>query len=205
MLTMMRFLARAATPDRSAWRGKAIDFDDSIPCRGHTSALTREIWQMIERRNVLRCLAAVAVAKLAPGNAEASTMSEDGLVSVASKYSVKESLDRLEAELKAKTVTVFARIDHTAGAASVAMPLRPTEVLIFGNPKAGTPLMQSRQTIGIDLPLKVLAWQDADGKVWLTYNDPGWLARRHRLGPDTSANVNALTTLLANLARAASG
>ncbi len=132
-------------------------------------------------------------------------MSEDGLVSVASKYSVKESLDRLEAELKAKTITVFARIDHAAGAASVAMPLRPTEVLIFGNPKAGTPLMQSRRTMGIDLPLKVLAWQDSDGKVWLTYNDPGWLARRHRLGPDTTANVNALTTLLANLARAASG
>src|SRR5271170_3320447 len=106
-------------------------------------------------------------------------MPEDGLVSVASKYSVKDTLDRLEANLKAKDITVFARIDHAAGAASVAMPLRPTELLIFGNPKAGTPLMQSSQTIGIDLPLKILAWQDAAGQVWLTYNDPGWLARRH--------------------------
>jgi len=160
---------------------------------------------MIERRNVLKCLAAVAVAKLAPANAEAYTMSEDGLVSVASKYSVKDSLDRLEAELKAKAITVFAPIDHAAGAASVAMPLRPTEVLIFGNPKAGTPLMQSKQTIGIDLPLKVLAWQDADGKVWLTYNDPGWLARRHHLGPETDASVKALAMLLANLAQGAAG
>ena len=132
-------------------------------------------------------------------------MSEDGLVSVASKYSVKDSLDRLEAELKAKSITVFARVDHGAGAAAVAMPLRPTEVLIFGNPKAGTPLMQSRQTIGIDLPLKVLAWQDAEGKVWLTYNDPRWLAQRHRLGPETDPSVNAMAALLANLARAAAG
>jgi uncharacterized protein (DUF302 family) len=160
---------------------------------------------MIDRRNVLKCLAAATVAKLLAPHAEASTMSEDGLVSVASKYSAKETLDRLEAELKAKSITVFARIDHGAGAAAVAMPLRPTEVLIFGNPRAGTPLMQSRQTIGIDLPLKVLAWQDAEGRVWLTYNDPGWLAQRHRLGPETDASVTAMATLLANLARAAAG
>ena len=109
-------------------------------------------------------------------------MSEDGLVTIASGFSVKHTIDRLEANLKAKDITVFARIDHATGAASVAMPLRPTELLIFGNPKAGTPLMQSNQTMGIDLPLKVLSWQDAGGKVWLTYNDPSWLARRHRLG-----------------------
>ena len=132
-------------------------------------------------------------------------MSEDGLVSVASKYSVKDTLDRLEADLKAKGLTVFARIDHAAGAASVAMPLRPTEVLIFGNPKGGTPLMQSNQTIGIDLPLKMLGWQDADGKVWLAYTDVSWLARRHHLGPSTDANVNALATLQGNLAKAAGG
>ena len=132
-------------------------------------------------------------------------MSEDGLVTIASRFSVKESLDRLEASLKAKDIAVFARIDHAAGAASVAMPLRPTELLIFGNPKAGTPLMQSNQTIGIDLPLKVLGWQDASEKVWLTYNDPAWLARRHRLGAGTDASVSALATVLANLAKAAAG
>jgi uncharacterized protein (DUF302 family) len=142
---------------------------------------------------------------LVGAKAEASTMSEDGLVTIASRFSVKETLDRLEANLKAKDITVFARIDHAAGAASVAMPLRPTELLIFGNPKAGTPLMQSKQTIGIDLPLKILGWQDAGGKVWLTYNDPSSLARRHQLGPGADASVNALATVLANLAKIAAG
>jgi uncharacterized protein (DUF302 family) len=132
-------------------------------------------------------------------------MAEDGLVSIASKFSVKDTLDRLEADLKSKNITVFARIDHAAGAASVAMPLRPTELLIFGNPKAGTPLMQANRTIGIDLPLKILGWQDAGQQVWLTYNDPSWLARRHRLGPAADASVNALANVLANLAKAAAG
>lgn len=130
-------------------------------------------------------------------------MSEDGLVTIASNYSVKETLDRLEFDLKAKKITVFVRIDHAAGAASVAMPLRPTELLIFGNPKSGTPLMESNQAVGIDLPLKVLAWQDAGGKVWLTYSDPRWLARRHRLSSGTDTSVGALATVLANLAKAA--
>ena len=132
-------------------------------------------------------------------------MAEDGLVTLASRYSVKDALDRLEAELKARNITIFARIDHAAGAASAGMPLRPTEVLIFGNPKAGTPLMQANQTIGIDLPLKVLAWQDAAGKVWLTYNDTSWLAQRHRLGANVEAGVNALAGVLSGLAKAAAG
>jgi uncharacterized protein (DUF302 family) len=148
---------------------------------------------------------AIPVANLVGAEAEAMTMSEDGLVTIASNYSVEENLDRLEVDLKAKNITVFVRIDHAAGAASVAMPLRPTELLIFGNPKSGTPLMQSNQTIGIDLPLKVLAWQDAGGKVWLTYTDPRWLARRHRLGSATDASVAALATVLANLVKAATG
>ncbi|MFI4869264.1 MAG: DUF302 domain-containing protein [Steroidobacterales bacterium] len=142
-------------------------------------------------------------ARLAGAHAEASTMADDGLVSIASSYSVKESLDRLEVELRAKSITVFARIDHAAGAASVAMTLRPTELLIFGNPKAGTPLMQSTQTIGIDLPLKILGWQDEGGKVWLCYTDPRRLARRHGLSSATTASVVAMTTLLASLASAA--
>lgn len=130
-------------------------------------------------------------------------MSEDGLVTIASNHTVSETLDRLEKALKAKDITVFARIDHAAGAASVAMPLRPTELLIFGNPKGGTPLMQSNQTVGIDLPLKVLGWQDAGGQVWLTYTDPSWFARRHHLGSATEANVGALKLLLETLTRAA--
>jgi uncharacterized protein (DUF302 family) len=159
----------------------------------------------LDRRTVLKCLTTIPVANLFSAKAEASTMIEDGLITLASTFSVKESLDRLEADLKSKGITVFARIDHAAGAASVSMPLRPTELLIFGNPKSGTPLMQSNQTIGIDLPLKFLCWQDADGKVWLTFNDPEWLARRHRLDPSTDGSVGALGTMLAKLAKAAAG
>jgi uncharacterized protein (DUF302 family) len=160
---------------------------------------------MIGRRKLLKCLTALPVAGLVHAKAEVSTMSEDGLVTLASKFTVKQTLDRLEADLKTKGITVFARIDHAAGAASVDMPLRPTELLIFGSPKGGTPLMQANQAIGIDLPLKILGWQDAAEKVWVTYADPGWLARRYRLGAGTAGNVSALATLLANLAKAAAG
>ena len=130
-------------------------------------------------------------------------MPDDGLTTLASNRSVRETMDRLEAALRDKGITVFARIDHAAGAASVDMPLRPTELIIFGNPKAGTPLMQARQSIGIDLPLKMLGWQDAAGKAWLTYNDPAWLARRHGLGSEAEAAVAAMVKAMATLAAAA--
>jgi uncharacterized protein (DUF302 family) len=130
-------------------------------------------------------------------------MSETGLVTIASHHTVKETIDRLVAGLGAKGITVFARIDHAAGAALVGMPLRPTELLIFGHPKGGTPLMQAHQTIGIDLPLKVLSWEDAAGKVWLSYNDVGWLAQRHHLGADVASVVDALGRGVASLAEAA--
>jgi uncharacterized protein (DUF302 family) len=112
-------------------------------------------------------------------------------------------MNRLEAEVKAKGMTVFARIDHAAGAAAVGLSLRPTELLIFGNAKGGTPLMQSIQTIGIDLPLKALVWQDASGKTWLSYNDPSWLAKRHGLGHEAEAAVTAMTAALNAIARTA--
>src|SRR5262249_4728845 len=99
-------------------------------------------------------------------------MAADGLITLPSNYEPKETMDRLEAEIRARGMVVFARVDHAAGAAQVGLSLRPTEVLIFGNAKAGTPLMQAEQTIGIDLPLKALVWQDANGKVWLSYNAP---------------------------------
>lgn len=106
-------------------------------------------------------------------------MADNGLITVSSAHGVKETIDRFENDMKSKGMTIFARIDHAAGAEAVGLTLRPTELLIFGNAKAGTPLMQSHQTLGIDLPLKVLAWEDAAGKVWLSYNAPGWLAARH--------------------------
>jgi uncharacterized protein (DUF302 family) len=99
-------------------------------------------------------------------------MAADGLIVVPSSYGPKETMDRLVTEVTAKGLTIFARIDHAAGAAQAGLPLRPTELLIFDNAKAGTPLMQSNQEVGIDLPLKMLVWEDAAGKTWLSYNDP---------------------------------
>jgi uncharacterized protein (DUF302 family) len=126
----------------------------------------------------------------------ACAMAADGLITIPSSYAPKETMDRLEAEVKARGMTVFARIDHAAGAAQVDLPLRPTEVLIFGSAKAGTPLMQSNQAIGIDLPLKALVWEDAAGKVWLSYNDPSWIAKRHGLGADVDATIHAMAAAL---------
>lgn len=107
----------------------------------------------------------------------------DGLVTAKSAVSVKQTMDRLETLVQKKGLKVFARIDHAKGAASVGKTLRPTELLIFGNPQGGTPFMECAQTVGIDLPLKALVWQDAAGQVWLGYNDPEFLAQRHAV-PD---------------------
>ena len=103
-------------------------------------------------------------------------MAVDGLVTIRSDRGPAETMNRLEAAVKERGLTVFARIDHAAGAKEIGLPLRPTSVLIFGNAKGGSPLMQSVQTIGIDLPLKVLVWEDASDVTWLSYNDPSWLA-----------------------------
>jgi uncharacterized protein (DUF302 family) len=132
-------------------------------------------------------------------------MAADGLTTIRSANGPKDTMDRLEAGVKAKGMTVFARIDHAAGAADVGLSLRPTELLIFGNAKGGTPLMQSLQTIGIDLPLKALLWQDASGVTWLSYNDPSWLAKRHGAGRELDATVSALTAAIDAAARAATG
>ena len=127
----------------------------------------------------------------------------DGLTTIASGLGPKQTMDRLEAEIKAKGLTVFARIDHAAGAAQAGLPLRPTEVVIFGNARGGTPLMQASQTAGIDLPLKCLVWQDETGKTWLSYNDPAWIAHRHGLGAAADAAVKAMTAMLGAVTKAA--
>jgi uncharacterized protein (DUF302 family) len=125
----------------------------------------------------------------------------DGLITLPSAYSPKETLKRLEQGLKAKGMTIFARIDHAAGAAKVGMKIRPTEVVIFGNPKGGTPLIECAQTVGIDLPLKALVWEDAAGQVWLSYNDPAYLAARH--GAPECPAVGKLSKALAGFTREA--
>jgi uncharacterized protein (DUF302 family) len=127
-------------------------------------------------------------------------MAADGLITLPSNYGPKETMDRLEAEIRARGIVVFARVDHAAGAAQVGLSLRPTEVLIFGNAKAGTPLMQAEQTIGIDLPLKALVWQDANCKVWLSYNEPSGLAQRHGLPAGTNAMIDTMADGLRGLA-----
>jgi uncharacterized protein (DUF302 family) len=130
-------------------------------------------------------------------------MSADGLITIPSSHGPGETMAKLEAEVRAKGLTVFAHVDHAAGAAAVGLSLLPTDLLIFGNAKGGTPLMQAIQTVGIDLPLKVLVWQDASGKTWLSYNDPSWIAKRHGLGPEAEATVKNLSAALAAVTSAA--
>ena len=127
-------------------------------------------------------------------------MASEGLVSRPSNHGMKETIDRYEAALAEGKLTVFARVDHAAGAAEAGITLRPTFLIVFGNPRGGTPLMQANQVAGIDLPLKALIWEDAGGKVWLTYNDPAWLAARHGLGAETGQPVAGMTAALAKLA-----
>jgi uncharacterized protein (DUF302 family) len=110
-------------------------------------------------------------------------------------------MERLQAEIRAQGMTVFARIDHAAGAAEVGLMLRPTELIIFGNARGGTPLMQSAQTAGIDLPLKALVWEDASGATWLSYNEPSWIARRHGIA-NAEPVVSKMAAALGAISRA---
>ncbi len=126
----------------------------------------------------------------------------DGLISVKSSHDVKITADRLEGILIKKGMNVFIRIDHAAGAKKVGQKLRPTELVVFGNPKVGTPLMQCSQSVAIDLPQKALIWQDDKGLVWLTYNDPNYLAHRHGLS-ECAEVIQKVEKALNNFAKAA--
>jgi len=130
-------------------------------------------------------------------------MIPEGMTASPSDHGPKQTMDRLAAAVAKRGMAILARIDHAAAAAKVGMELRPTEVLIFGNPKAGTPLMQAVQTIGIDLPLKALVWQDAAGKTWLAYNDPPWLAARHGAARGVDQSLAAMADVLAAVAKEA--
>jgi uncharacterized protein (DUF302 family) len=121
---------------------------------------------------------------------------EPHLKTVPSRYSVAETIDRIDAAVKGQGMTVFARVDHAGEAARVGMTMRPTQLLIFGNPRGGTPIMVARPTAAIDLPLKALAWEDEDGKVWLTYNAAGLLHDRHEVPVDLEAKLAPVGTLL---------
>jgi len=126
----------------------------------------------------------------------------EGLTTVPSHFAPKETMDRLETEIGERGMNVFARIDHAAGAAEAGLTLRPTELIIFGNARGGTPLMQSVQTVGIDLPLKLLVWEDAAGKTWISYNEPAWIAQRHGV-VNAEPVVNKMADLLNAILRKA--
>lgn len=146
--------------------------------------------------NVVRTLVIVACFA-----ASSLATAAEGLLVLKSPYGAKETMNRFEVEVKQRGLNVFARIDHAAGAAKIGKVLRPTEVIIFGNPQGGTPFMDCAQSVGIDLPLKALVWEDASSQVWLGYNDPGFLGQRH--GVPQCAVIEKLRTALTGMASAA--
>jgi uncharacterized protein (DUF302 family) len=126
---------------------------------------------------------------------------DQGIVRIASHHAVGETMDRIEALLKQRGIMVFARIDFSGDAARAGLTMRPEQLLIFGNPKAGTPLMQAEPVAGLDLPLKALVWQDADARTWIAYNDPQYVVRRHALAAALSASLAATAPILEEAAQ----
>ncbi len=130
---------------------------------------------------------------------------EDGLVTVISRRSVRDTIDALAEAVVKAGLTVFTRIDHAANAAAVGLELRPTELIMFGNPANGTVLMLDEQASGLDLPMRALAWEDENGETWLTYNDPHWVGRRHELGYKSQDMLHMFEAAMAAMARTATG
>jgi uncharacterized protein (DUF302 family) len=125
-----------------------------------------------------------------------ASLPDNGLIHLRSPYSVPETLKRLQSVLQAKNLDVFARVDHSGEAEKVGLKMRPTQLIVFGSPKAGTPLMVASPTLAIDLPLKALAWEDADGQVWLSYNSPEYLKQRHNVPDELVKNIAGVGALL---------
>jgi uncharacterized protein (DUF302 family) len=121
---------------------------------------------------------------------------DNGMIHLSSRYSVSETLARLESLLKTKGLRLFCRVDHSAEAEKAGLKMNPTQLVIFGSPKAGTPLMIASPTLAIDLPLKVLVWEDAGGKVWVSYNSPEYLKQRHNIPGDLLQNIAGIGPLL---------
>jgi len=125
-----------------------------------------------------------------------ASAAENGMIHLASSFSVPETLRRLESLLQVRGIVIFARIDHSGEAEKAGLKMRPTQLLIFGSPKQGTPLMVVSPTLAIDLPLKALAWEDASGKVWLSYNTPEYLKQRHNIPDELLKNIGGVGPLL---------
>ena len=124
-----------------------------------------------------------------------------GIVSQLSSHSVESTVQKLKTLLDSKGITLFAQIDHSGEAEKVGMQMRPTKLLIFGNPKAGTPLMLAAPTSALDLPLKLLIWEDSEGRVWLSYNQPAWLRQRHSIPQHLMPNISAVEILAQQAAK----
>ena len=129
-----------------------------------------------------------------------ATTTENGIISIPSNYSVDQTVEKLRGILQVKAVTLFALVDHSGEAERVGMKMPPTKLLIFGSPKAGTPLMLAAPTSAIDLPLKILIWEDANGKVWVSYNAPSYLQGRHGIPDELLQNIAVVETLAAKAA-----
>ena len=119
----------------------------------------------------------------------------DGIITIPSNHSVEETIEKLKAILQSKGITLFALIDHSREAARAGMEMRPTKLLIFGNPKGGTPVMLAAPSSAIDLPLKISIWEDAQGKVWVTYNGPMYLQERHNIPTELLPNLSVIEAL----------
>ena len=128
----------------------------------------------------------------------------EGVVTIPSTFSVEETADRMENVLNKKGMTIFNRIKHSEGAAKISIELRKTELILFGNPKVGSPLMKCQQSVAIDLPQKALIWEDADAKVWISYNDPGYLQKRHSIAGCEEV-ISKIKKALAGIAKSAAG
>jgi uncharacterized protein (DUF302 family) len=124
-----------------------------------------------------------------------AVLPENGMIHLSSAYSVPATLERLESALQARGLTVFARVDHSGEAEKVHLKMHPTQLIIFGSPKAGTPLMVASPTLAIDLPLKALAWEDAEGEVWLSFNSPEFLKQRHNIPDDLVKSISGIGAL----------
>lgn len=130
-----------------------------------------------------------------------STAADNGIVNLPSNHSVDQTVENLKAVLQAKGINLFALVDHSGEAEKVGLKMSLTKLLIFGSPKAGTPLMQAAPSIAIDLPLKILIWEDAQGKVWVSYNSPAYLQQRHNLPPELVLNIAVVDTLASKIAQ----
>lgn len=136
----------------------------------------------------------------AEGKESMTTATKNGIVSVSSNQSVHQTVQKLEGILQAKGVKIFTVVDHSGEAEKAGLEMRPTKLVIFGNPKAGTPLMLAAPSIAIDLPLKILVWEDDAGKVWLSYNDPAYLQTRHDLPAELMQNIGVVGLFAAQAA-----